>query len=191
MPGKAARVMITERQQDVLESIRVSRTTPVRLIERARIILLAFEKKQSEQISTLVGLNPDQVGMWRRRWRDEFDRLVLIECQEAPGSLRKAIESVLADAHRSGRKPRISSEQQARIVAIACEQPEESDRPISAWTHREIADEAMKREIVDQVSPRRVGHFLKEAVCSPPSEVLAECEARRSCGVRSPGANRV
>ena len=67
MPGKAAKVVITERQKDVLESIRASRTAPARLIERARIILLAFEKNLNTDISRVVGLNPDQVGRWRRR----------------------------------------------------------------------------------------------------------------------------
>lgn len=178
MPGKATKVVISERQMRVLDSIRVSRTAPARLIERARIILLAFEGKLNEDISKLVGLNPDQVGMWRRRWRDQFDRFVLIECQEGAGPLRRAIEAVLADAPRSGRKPRISSEQQARIVAIACEPPENSDRPISAWTQREIAGEAVKREIVESISPRRVGDFSKERPhASPPCQVLAECEA--------------
>lgn len=178
MPGKAAKVVITERQKDVLDSIRVSRTAPARLIERVRIILLAFEKNLNEEISKLVGLNPDQVGMWRRRWRDHFNRLVLIECQEGSRALRKAIETVLADAPRSGRKPRIDSEQQAQIVAIACEPPEESGRPISTWTQREIAEEAIKRKIVESISPRRVGDFLKQGTGSPaPREVLVECEA--------------
>lgn len=178
MPGKAAKVVISERQKSVLDAIRVSRTAPARLIERARIILLAFEKNRNEDISKSVGLNPDQVGMWRRRWRDQFDRLVLIECQEGLGALRKAIETVLADAPRSGRKPRINSEQQAQIVAIACEPPEQSGRPISTWTQREIAEEAVKRNIVESISPRRVGDFLKQGPRSPaPREVLVECQA--------------
>lgn len=178
MPGKAAKVVITERQKDVLESIRASRTAPARLIERARIILLAFEKNLNTDISRVVGLNPDQVGRWRRRWRDQFDRLVLMECQEGVGPLRRAVKTLLADAPRSGRKPRISSEQQAQIVAIACEPPEDAERPISSWTQREIADEAVKRNIVASVSPRRVGDFLKTRTAASASrEILAECEA--------------
>lgn len=178
MPGKAAKVVITERQKDVLEAIVASRTAAARLVERAKIILLSFQKMLNEDISKEVGRNPDQVGVWRRRWRDQFDRMVLIECRESPGALRKAIETVLADAPRSGRKPRINSEQQAQIVAIGCEPPEESGRPISTWTHREIADEAVKRNIVDRISPRRVGDFLKSGQrASAPNQVLAECQA--------------
>ncbi len=38
------------------------------------------------------------------------------------------------------------------IIAIACEDPEKSERPISHWSAQEIADEAIKRNIVLQIS---------------------------------------
>ena len=179
MPGKAAKVVITEQQDGILRGIVASRTAPVRLIERAQIVLLAFEKKLNEEISEVVPLNPQQVGLWRRRWKAQFERLVAIECNEGPGPLKKAIEVVLADAPRSGRKSEITADQQVQIVAIACESPEESERPVSHWTHREIADEAIKRKIVKSISPRTVGTFLKQGPrSSTPREVLAQCETR-------------
>jgi hypothetical protein len=52
-------------------------------------------------------------------------------------------------------------EQICAIVAIACERPEQSGRPITHWTQQEIADEAIKRGIVESLSQRAVGHFLK------------------------------
>ena len=178
MPGKSAKVVMTERQDEVLRAIVASRTASVRLIERARIILLAFKKKLNEEISKVVPLNPQQVGLWRKRWKAQFERLVAIECNEGPGPLKKAVEDVLADAPRAGRKPRITADQQAQIVAIACESPEDSERPISNWTHREITDEAMARKIVKSISPRTVGSFLKQRPGSSASrEVLAQTEA--------------
>jgi hypothetical protein len=48
-----------------------------------------------------------------------------------------------------------------RIVAIACESPEKSERPVSHWTAKELAQEAIKRGIVEKISPRSVGRFLK------------------------------
>ena len=62
MSGKAARVRITERQQDVLRQFANARNLKVSLVQRSRIVLLAFEKRSNEQISVEVGLNPDQVG---------------------------------------------------------------------------------------------------------------------------------
>ena len=62
---------------------------------------------------------------------------------------------------RPGTPATFSAEQICRIIAVACEEPEESGRPISEWTPRELADEVVKREIVESISPRQVGRFLK------------------------------
>lgn len=42
MPGKASKIVITERQQLLLEEMASARRIEVRLAERAAIILLAF-----------------------------------------------------------------------------------------------------------------------------------------------------
>ena len=52
-------------------------------------------------------------------------------------------------------------------MAVACELPEQSDRPITHWTTRELADEVIKREIVPSISVRTVGRFLDEADLKP------------------------
>ncbi len=48
-----------------------------------------------------------------------------------------------------------------QVVAVACEQPQSSNRPISHWTPRELALEVVKRGIVPEISPRSVARFLK------------------------------
>ena len=63
--------------------------------------------------------------------------------------------------NRPGAPARITAEQRCQIEALACEQPEDSERPISHWTGREIADEIMKRGIVEQISARHAGRLLK------------------------------
>ena len=80
MPGTAAKVLLTERQMEILELLVASRTAAVRLVQRAQIILLGFEKKNNEMIGEIVGLNPQQVGVWRKRWKSSFDYLVHVEC---------------------------------------------------------------------------------------------------------------
>ena len=50
------------------------------------------------------------------------------------------------------------------IQQLACEKPEESGRPISHWTNREVADEVMKRGIVAQISPRHAARLLKKGL---------------------------
>jgi putative transposase len=46
-------------------------------------------------------------------------------------------------------------------VAVACDVPQASNRPVSYWTPRELADEVIKRGIVPTIAPRRIGRFLK------------------------------
>ena len=161
MPGKAAKVTITERQMEILESLTNSPTTSVCISQRAKIILLAFQKKQNFEIAKIVSLNPQQVGQWRKRWKAAWEHLIDVECTQTVAKLRREIETLLSDKPRSGRKSRFTTEQQAAIVAIACEDPEESERPISIWSEREIADEAIKRNVVETISPSRVRDFLK------------------------------
>ena len=164
MPGKAAKIQVTERQFEILEEIVACRTAAVRLVQRAKIVLLAFAKHNNEEVGQIVGLNPQQVSVWRKRWRDDWQRLISVECNEPRSVLKKEIEKLLADVPRKGRAPKFSPEQQAAIVAIACENPEEEwERPISQFTVREIADEAVKRDIVPSISRTQVWAFLKSS----------------------------
>ncbi len=144
MPGTAAKILLGAVQMKILESMVTSRTVAVRLAQRAQIVLLGFDKKNNEFISEIVGLNPQQVGLWRRRWKARFDELVEVECNQTRAALERAVAKVPSDQPRKGRGSTFSTEQQAAIVAIACEAPDsESDRPSATWTAAEIADEAV------------------------------------------------
>src|SRR5262245_33649138 len=48
MPGSAAKVVITERQQALLRQIAGAATSPVRLAQRAEIILRAFDGQDNQ-----------------------------------------------------------------------------------------------------------------------------------------------
>lgn len=181
MSGKARKVVITERQQEVLQSLVRSSTTPQRLVTRGKIVLLEFEGKLNRDIAQQVGLNPDQVGVWRLRWQEAFERLVAIECQDGSKALRTVIEDLLSDAPRSGGPITFTAEQVAEILAVACEPPEDSGRPVTHWTPKELADEVQKRGIVPSISVRQVGRFLKSRRSqTAPQSVLAECESQSS-----------
>src|SRR4051812_21731924 len=75
-----------------------------------------------------------------------------------------SIEDRLRDAPRSGKPSTITAEQICAIVAMACEAPSPSGRPITHWTQREIADEVIKRGIVQRISPRHAARILKTMV---------------------------
>lgn len=167
MPGKAAKVVITERQRAILQQLSRSSTVAFRLRQRAQVILLAFEGRLNQEIESIVELGSGQVGIWRRRWQQEFERLTLIEGLEERADLRRAIEDVLSDEQRSGRPTRFSGEQLTMIFAVACEAVEESGRPVARWTQREIIDEVVKRGIVASISSSHLSTLLAEAQLQP------------------------
>jgi transposase len=167
MSGKAAKVAFTELQQEILQQFARATTTPARLVQRASIILLAFAGWLNQRIASEVDLDRKQVGQWRRRWKESFAALVSIECHETKAELRRAVEDVLSDAPRSGSPGTFKAEQVTAILAVACESPEQSGRPINCWTARELADEVVKRKIVDSISPSQVGRLLAQAELQP------------------------
>jgi transposase len=167
MPGKAAKITITERQQDILQSWSRSTTVPLRLRQRASIIVLAFDGLLNEEIARQVGLTHRQVGRWRRRWAKAWHQLIDIECCESRAALRRAMEAVLSDEPRPGAPAKFTAEQVTQILAVACEPPEKSGRPITHWTARELTDEVIQRGIVDAISPAQVSRYLREAALQP------------------------
>jgi hypothetical protein len=101
-----------------------------------------------------------------------------------------SLEDRLSDAPRSGKPPKITAEQICAIVAMACEAPSQAGRPITHWTQREIADEVIKRGIVERISPRHAARILKNpGPQTAPGPALAEFGGRRA--VRDPGPRRL
>src|SRR5580692_852186 len=167
MPGSAAKIVVTERQQAMLRQIAAASTSPVRLVQRAEVILRAFEGQENQVIAQAIGLDQTAVGVWRRRWARSWRKLILIECGESQAAFRRAIEALLSDAPRSGNPGKFTPEQITLILALACEPPEKSGRPITHWTARELADEASKRRIVESISVSQVQRYLREAELQP------------------------
>ncbi len=167
MPGKAAKVTITERQRDILVTLRDAVTAPSHLRQRAAIILLAFDGLRNQDITEELGLGGRQVGRWRRRWAKAWSGLIERECRETNANLRRAIQAILTDGPRPGAPGKFTPEQVTMILTVACEPPEKSGRPITHWTAHELADEVVKRGIVVSISTSQVGRYLREAAMQP------------------------
>lgn len=193
MPGTARKVVITERQQELLRTLARSSTCSQGVAQRARTILLAFEGYNNEEIAAEVGLGRHQVGVWRLRWQQVWERLTVVECCESPAEFRAAVIETLSDEPRPGVPPTFTPEQITQILAVACEPPEQCGRPVTHWTPRELAEEVIQRGIVPSISARHVGRFLKggrpEAA---PHAVLAQLARQRGrSAIRRTGASRV
>ncbi len=163
MPGpKADPITLSEEMRQGLEVLEKGHKTGQQIAKRAKIIRLAAIGQDNPTISRQVGVNRNTVRLWRQRW------LML-----APIPLDElSIKERLEDLQRPGAPPKITADQRCQLEALACETPEESGRPISQWTGREIADEMIKRNIVDTISPRHAARLLKRSVNSPSHESL-------------------
>lgn len=159
MPGpQATKIELSSRQEALLNQLCRRQTCPQHQVRRARIILKAASGKTNKQIAEELGLARITVRDWRERWAEAA--AFVDEAQQADDKqLLMLIERVLADAYRPGTPPKFSPEQVVQIVALAGEEPALSERPISHWTAKELAAEAVKRGIVKSISPQSVERF--------------------------------
>jgi len=171
MPGpKPPQIVLSEDERTALENLVRAQKTGQALARRARVVLLAAMGYSNMDIARLVPMDEEAVGLWRRRWA-KWQHVSLDEI---------GITDRLGDAPRRGAVPRLSAEQVCQIVALACEQPADTGRPINQWSNRELADEIVRRGITDRISPRHAARLLKSGRPSAtPSAVLAYPGRRR------------
>jgi putative transposase len=145
-------VSLSEVERNEVERLVHRHSSAQQVALRGRIILAADAGKNNSQIARELGISVETARAWRKRW------LALQPVALADLSVQER----LSDVPRPGRRSQISAEQLCQMIAMACEQPKE--RPISQWTGREIADEAMARGIVKQISPRHAARLLKKGI---------------------------
>ena len=152
---KPATLELNEQEREALEALVRKHSTPQQIAQRGRMILLAAEGQNNEQIARALGACADTVRTWRMRW---------IGWQHLSWEDFSLVER-LSDTPRPGRPSQISAEQFCQLITLACEQPKE--RPITHWTGRDIADEVMARGIIEQISPRHAARLLKRGTSNP------------------------
>ena len=147
------RINLLESERKILEQLIRRQSTPQNIVKRARIIwLVNGEGRSNQAVADQLGIWKPEVTCWLKRW---IDRAM------------EPLEERLQDFERSGRPSAITAEQWCRIVALACEPPEQYGRPITHWTSRELRDEAVQQGIVEALSPRHLRRVLKKRRCSP------------------------
>jgi len=152
MPTPKAQVIkLSEKEQQELERLVNKHQTGQQMALRARMILGASSGASNTAIAQKYEVKTDTVKLWRNRWAKLQD----IALEDL------GVEQRLSDAPRPGAPAKITADQRCQIEGLACEKPEGSDRPITHWTAREIADEVKKRKIVDHISPRHAARLLK------------------------------
>lgn len=145
--GRAAPPLdVSVQERAELDRLIRTPTTPQQLALRARMIVLSVEGLKVGEIAAKLGVWRKTVSEWHGRWR----------LQGSAG-----VRARLSDAPRSGAPATITAEQTCAIIALACEPPAKSGLPFSHWTQQALADEAVRRGLVDQISQRSVGRILK------------------------------
>ena len=141
------RINLISSEKATLERIVNRHNSPQVTVRRAQIILMANDKGTSnQQIADCLKITEETVTVWTKRWVERSF---------------KPVQERLADMPRSGRPSEITPEQWCQIMALACEVPETYARPITHWTSRELADEALKRGIVEHLSAGHLRKILK------------------------------
>ena len=168
----AITIKLSERQKAILEHILRRSTSAQRLVMRAKIILAASNGTTNQQIGNQLGIERNVAAKWRRRWAAAEDKLSALEAEGIEDKeLRGEIEGIFIDAPRPRTPAKFTAEEIVKIVAVACEDPQASGRPVTHWTPRELAEEVVQRQIVVSISSRSVGRFLKAKQISSPTSV--------------------
>ena len=119
---------------------------PYNIIVRAKIVLFAGQGVGTTEIARRLSVSDRTVRKWKTRFAEDPHL------------------DTLEDRERSGRSPTIGIELRCRVVALACERPDDGDdepklfRDI--WTHASLAD-AHERETGRRISVSEVGRILR------------------------------
>ena len=97
----APTITLTEPDRRTLESWSRGRSTPARLVQRARIVLLAADGEENIDIAREVGTDRQTVGRWRTRFAKEGIAGIK---QDRPGRGRKATKRQALAAKRPARR---------------------------------------------------------------------------------------
>ncbi len=126
-------VILSPDQKEALEARTRARRAPARIVERARIVLLAASGMQNKRIAAQLGVTPEKVARCRNR------------------SLDGGLGALDKDAPRPGRTPVISP---AKIQEVVRRTTQEKPDNATHWSTRTMAAAAG----VSEKSVRRIWH---------------------------------
>ncbi len=121
MSRAAAPLAVSDGQREVLGTLVSSRTAAYRVVQRARVLLLAADGVSNSEISEVVGVSRPTV----LDWRSQFEKDGLAGFGEV--------------AKGRGRKPSISDEKVAEIVDLTLHSKPEGE---THWSCRSMAKRA-------------------------------------------------
>lgn len=152
-PGK---ILLSLEDRQELEHLARRSSAEQRLVERAKILLKSSMGFSNRTIAKELGVSVKTVAKWKKRF---LQRRVADPALPA--------NALLVDSQRIGRPHVFQPIFWIDVLSLATSNPKDSDRPISDWTHRELADEIELREMTESISYSTVGRFLRECDLRP------------------------
>jgi len=101
---RAPAVELNSEQRTALERLARQRSAPTRLVERARIVLLAADGLENQQIARRMRITPEKAARWRQRF------------------LQGGMAALEKDAPRPGRTRTITEAKVKRIVRMTLQE---------------------------------------------------------------------
>ena len=144
MARQTESIQLSKEERSSLKTLFSGGSGSNRQHNRARILDLLERNKSAAEISALLDCSPTTVYNVKHRYQTE------------------GLESALTEKPRSGKPPRISGEEKARITALACSEVPEGH---ARWTLRLLADKAVELGFIDSISHNHVGELLKKTAC--------------------------
>lgn len=163
MPNQtSACITLSERARTLVEALARQRSAAYRQVQRAELLLAMAQGVGNNALARTSQMDRAVVRKWRTRWVELNRKLAHAETAEATeAQLHELLVTGLQDAPRSGKPATFSAEQIVQVLALSCEAPQASGRPVTHWTPPELAEEVVKRGIALKISPTTVGRFLK------------------------------
>jgi transposase len=141
-------VTLTASQRKFFKALVRRQAAQQRQVTRARIVLLAGAGWANQAIARELGVAPNTVGKWRKRF-----------CREGVDGL--------ADRKRSGRPRVFPPVVVAYAKAVACELPRTRGVPLSRWSLAELRAELLASGLVSEVSTTTLWRWLAEDPIRP------------------------
>jgi putative transposase len=145
-------IPLTDRQRAILEDMGHSRRRPHDDVQRATIILQSADGARTRHLAEALRVSDPTVRLWRLRWAQAAPKLAAAQVEADEETLRGLLQQVLRESPRRGHPSTYTTEQLCQIVAVACEVPEASARPVSHRTPRELADGVLKHAIIRRIA---------------------------------------
>lgn len=116
---RAPAIELDDDQRGVLERLSRSRKTPLRLVQRARIVLLAGKGSENDEIARELSMARGTVGKWRTRYA------------------QRGLAGIEKEAPRPGRRPSIAREMVELVVRKTTQEVPEGH---THWSRKTMAE---------------------------------------------------